>query len=123
MSRRVCACGALLDDEREPLNDDEWQDAIWQDAVNIAEALLLFVSAQQYGLITGSPSVNVTRCEEILRRGRARGVLPRRARVDKIVDAVVRGGGGRLGHQDGCALHRAHVPECAACVEWRRAPR
>jgi hypothetical protein len=48
----------------------------WQEAVDAACFLLLIDSARQYGLITGGPTVNVSRCEDILERGRKQGVVP-----------------------------------------------
>lgn len=56
---------------RDPQTPDEWQEA-----VDLARLFLLIDSAEQYGLIAG-PTVNVGRCEEMLRDGAARGVVPR----------------------------------------------
>jgi hypothetical protein len=44
----------------------------WQNAVDAADALLHIQSAEAYGLITGAPSVNVERCEELLEAARRR---------------------------------------------------
>jgi len=44
----------------------------WREAVTLAEVLLDIDAARNFGLLTGGPSVNVDRCVEIVRRGRAR---------------------------------------------------
>lgn len=51
--------------------------AEWQEAIDAAEFFLTLESARLYGLLEGGPSVNVTRCEEILRRGRELGYQPK----------------------------------------------
>lgn len=48
----------------------------WQEAVDAANFLLLVHSARLYGLISGGPQIDVERCEEILRLGRDRGIVP-----------------------------------------------
>jgi hypothetical protein len=48
----------------------------WQDAVNMAEFLLLIDSCKQYGLLSGGPVINAHRCAKMLKLGRARGVFP-----------------------------------------------
>jgi hypothetical protein len=50
--------------------------AEWQEAVDVAEFLLLLASARAYGLIDGGPTANSERCEEILKRGRELGYRP-----------------------------------------------
>lgn len=50
--------------------------AEWQEAVDLAEAGLAFVSARQFGLVTGGPTFNVDRCLELLERGRQLGIEP-----------------------------------------------
>ena len=50
--------------------------AEWQAAADAAEFLLLLDSARQYGLITGGPTPNYERCEEILRRAHTLGITP-----------------------------------------------
>jgi hypothetical protein len=42
----------------------------WLEAALTAEVLLRTDSARKYGFITGGPDVDLTRCEEILRRAR-----------------------------------------------------
>lgn len=49
----------------------------WQEAVDTANFLLGVDSARMYGLLEGGPAVNVTRCEEILQRGRDLGYQPK----------------------------------------------
>ena len=48
----------------------------WQEAVDMAEFLLLMDSARQYGLITGGPKIRAARCAEIVRSGKAIGYRP-----------------------------------------------
>ena len=50
--------------------------AEWQEAVDWAEFYTQVDSARKYGLITGGPEVDVRRCEQLLKRGAARGVQP-----------------------------------------------
>ena len=56
---------------QEPKTREEWQDAV--DAAAAARAI---EDCRMYGLITGGPAVNVARCDDLLKRGRARGVVP-----------------------------------------------
>ena len=60
----------------------------WQEAVNLAEFLLLVHSARQYGLITGGPEVNVDRCVDMLARGARHGYRPVRSAVDAAIAAA-----------------------------------
>jgi len=48
----------------------------WQAAVDAAWGALALDAARQYGLVTRGPEVNVSRCEDMLRRGKRRGVVP-----------------------------------------------
>jgi hypothetical protein len=54
-----------------PLTPEEWQDA-----VDAAAGLLALESARDYGLVTGGPSADIARCQELLERGAARGIKP-----------------------------------------------
>lgn len=58
-------------------------------AAALARALLLVDSARQYGLIAGGPTTNVTRCEEVLARAQARGVVPTSDEIDGAIDALL----------------------------------
>jgi hypothetical protein len=60
-------------DPIDPVTPEEWQEA-----VNAAEFALLVDSARQYGLITGGPTFDVARCEDLLARGEAQGIVPDR---------------------------------------------
>lgn len=55
----------------------------WQEAVDAANFWLTFDSARQYGLLAGGPTINVERCEELLKRGKAMGYVP--APVEKLL--------------------------------------
>lgn len=50
--------------------------AEWQEAVDGAEIALKLHAANAYGLVSGGPTVNVDRCEDLLREGATRGVRP-----------------------------------------------
>lgn len=64
---------------REPGTPEEWQQA-----VDAAYACLALDSARRYGLIQGGPSVDVARCEEILRQGATRGICPNESAIDRL---------------------------------------
>ena len=66
--------------------------AQWQEAVNLAQALLLIDSARCYGLITGGPEVVLWRCDVILSRGAKRGVYPQERAVTRIALTIATGG-------------------------------
>ena len=68
---------------RDPNNSGEWQDA-----VDAAHACLTLDAARLYGLVTGGPGVNVGRCEDILNRGRRRGVEPRPDAVERFLSEL-----------------------------------
>lgn len=61
----------------------------WQLAVDAAKGALALDSARQYGFVTGGPTVNVDRCEEILREGAARGIRPSPDAVEAFAEACV----------------------------------
>jgi hypothetical protein len=50
--------------------------AEWQEAVDAADFWLKVDSLRQYGLLCGGPTIDVERCEAILRRGEKKGVFP-----------------------------------------------
>jgi hypothetical protein len=50
--------------------------AEWQEAVDAAAACRAIADCKMYGLIQGGPEINVERCDEILERGKARGLHP-----------------------------------------------
>lgn len=52
--------------------------AEWQEAVDIAAGFRAIQDCKLYGLLTGGPEINVTRCDEILAAGRAKGIKPSR---------------------------------------------
>lgn len=69
------------------MKDPEMPDE-WQRVVNFAEAFLLLDSAKAYGLVTGGPVVNTARCEELLERGRAQGIVPIDADVQLLLEEL-----------------------------------
>lgn len=56
----------------------------WQEAVDYAHVLILLNAARACGLVTGGPEVDVARCEDILARGRERGVTPAPDAIERI---------------------------------------
>jgi hypothetical protein len=54
---------------------DPVTDAEWRDAVLAAAALRQIHDCKLYGLIEGGPDINVERCDELIEKGRARGVV------------------------------------------------
>ena len=69
-----------MSDFRDPQNTKEWQEA-----VDAAEAYLGLDSAKAYGLVRGGPVVNVFRCEQIIRKGRDRGIIPINENVERVI--------------------------------------
>ena len=61
----------------------------WQEAVDAAEFFLAMDSARQYGLVETDVRVDVERCVELLRRGKARGIEP--ASLDKLCERFLKG--------------------------------
>jgi hypothetical protein len=73
---------------------DPQNDAEWQEAVDLASALLHLDSARQYGLVTGGPEINVERCARLVADGARRGVVPSPDHVERFVAAHNAGGSG-----------------------------
>ncbi len=63
-------------------------DAEWQEAVNGAAGMRMIADCKMYGLIAGGPNIDVSRCDEILERGRARGVLPSMPDTDLAIGLI-----------------------------------
>ncbi|MBI3796333.1 MAG: hypothetical protein HY268_05090 [Deltaproteobacteria bacterium] len=61
----------------------------WQDAVDAAQGALALDAARQYGWVTGGPEVYVARCEDILRRGKSRGVLPTPDAIERFANGLL----------------------------------
>ena len=74
--------------KRNPL--DPRTTAEWQDAVDAAIGMRAIADCKMYGLIEGGPVINVKRCDEIIRRGMARGIQPSASSAD-LVRAACRG--------------------------------
>lgn len=70
----------------EPRTDHEWQDA-----VDAAKGMLAVDAARTYGLVDGGPPVNVDRCNEILLRGAARGIVPSPTAIEQLAAEVAGG--------------------------------
>lgn len=62
----------------------------WQDAVDGVYGALALDAACQYGLVTGGPKVRVERCEELLRRGKAKGVVPAKNAIERFMASVAK---------------------------------
>lgn len=63
--------------------------AEWQEAVDLALAYRSIHDAKLYGLITGGPQIDVARCNEILDRGRRRGVHPTPDAIHAVLRELV----------------------------------
>lgn len=61
----------------------------WQNAVDAANGMLALDSARKYGLVTGGPTVNIDRCEEILRRGQSRGIRPSAGSIERTIGELL----------------------------------
>jgi hypothetical protein len=59
----------------------------WREAVDAAEFYTCMDSARQYGLIEGGPTVNLDRCDEILKRGAELGYRPRP--IEQLVEEAL----------------------------------
>lgn len=64
----------------------------WQNAVDAAHGALLTDSAHKYGLVSGGPTVIVSRCEEILARGKELGVEPSSDSAERYVRELLADG-------------------------------
>lgn len=60
----------------------------WQEAVDAAAALRALADCVMYGLIEGGPKIDVARCDDILERGRKRGVRPSQSHTELAVRIV-----------------------------------
>jgi hypothetical protein len=69
---------------QEPKTPEEWQEV-----VDMAAAARAVADCKMYGLLTGGPDIDVERCDDLLRRGRKRGITPSRP-VGELAAAFVR---------------------------------
>jgi len=60
----------------------------WQDAVDGAQGALTLDACRQYGLVTGGPKVNADRCADILKRGKAMGIVPAPDAAERFVQLI-----------------------------------
>jgi len=58
------------------LNRDPVTPAEWQEAVDMAEFLLLLESAKMYGLISFETKISAKRCCQVIEIGAAKGYRP-----------------------------------------------
>ena len=72
-----------MSDFRDPQTPQEWQEA-----VDAAEAYLGLDSAKMFGLVRGGPVVNTFRCQQLIRQGKERGVVPMRENVELCIQAI-----------------------------------
>lgn len=70
--------------------------AEWQNAVDAAEAAMALNDARLYGLVTGGPSVNVDRCDDILRQGAQRGFHPGKDAIERYIAELLEANAERL---------------------------
>jgi hypothetical protein len=64
--------------KRKRRQQDPRTPAEWQEAVDDATGWRLVADCMLYGLLEGGPTIHVERCDDIIRRGSARGFHPSR---------------------------------------------
>lgn len=74
--------------------------AEWQEAVDAAAACRAIADCKMYGLLEGGPEINVARCDEILGRGRRRGVHPSSSVRELALEMVRQVNGGAKNDAD-----------------------
>ena len=62
--------------------------AEWREAVDAAAGWRAIADVKMYGLIQGGPEINVTRCDQILERGKALGIEPSKSAVDLAIALI-----------------------------------
>jgi hypothetical protein len=76
---------SLSSESRDPQTPAEWQEAI-----DLAAGWRMIAACEMYGLLQGGgPAVDVGRCEELLRRGRERGISPSKPREELAIAVLV----------------------------------
>ncbi len=60
----------------------------WQQAVDTAAGARVVADCLMYGLLQGGPRINVRRCDQILARGKKRGITPSRP-VEELARALI----------------------------------
>lgn len=68
---------------RDPKTKEEWQEA-----VDAASACRAIADCKAYGLLDGGPVINAERCDEILTRGAALGVMPTAPAKELAVELI-----------------------------------
>jgi hypothetical protein len=68
---------------RDPKTPEEWQEA-----VDVAAGVRAIADCKMYGLIEGGPEIDIARCDDILARGRRRGITPSRPVTELAVELV-----------------------------------
>jgi hypothetical protein len=66
-------------------------DAEWQEAVDAAYAAALVAAAVSLGLLEEGPRIDLSRCQQLIRRGKGLGFSPQRAAVVRIIAGLVSG--------------------------------
>ena len=62
--------------------------AEWQAAVDGAAAMRAIADCEMYGVLTGGPVIDVSRCDELLALGEARGVRPSRPDTELAIGYI-----------------------------------
>lgn len=62
--------------------------AEWQEAVDLASGWRIIADAEMYGLLTGVPKINLTRCDRILALGKKAGVRPSKPAAALALDII-----------------------------------
>lgn len=64
-------------------------EAEWQEAFDLANAARMIADARMYGLMEGGPQINLSRCDEIIERGRRRGLQTSKPVAQLAVELVL----------------------------------
>jgi hypothetical protein len=65
-------------------------EAEWQEAVDAAYAAALIAAAVSFGLLEPGPRIDLSRCRQLLRRGKGLGFTPLKEEVMRIIAGLVR---------------------------------
>lgn len=76
---------------RDPKTPEEWQ---W--AVDAAAAARAIFDCKLYGLLEGGPEIDADRCDQILKRGAARGITPSAPAESLALDFIWTWNSGRI---------------------------
>jgi hypothetical protein len=74
-----------------PAPNEPSTDVEWQEAVDAAYAAVLIDAAVSLGLLEAGPRIDLSRCLQLIRRGKGLGFSPQRAAVVRVIAVMVSG--------------------------------